>query len=126
MMGQRHHHGRVKARPLRWSVSVCLVLNLTVQTFMAGGENIEHGRTGVSPEISSLSDKDNGSDLGPSPGFATLRRLSLLTSVETAMTAASDSPAKGEICSGLQDIVRTWADVTMEMGNERLWPWLCL
>lgn len=83
-------------------------------------------RTGVSPEISSLSDKDNGSDLGPSSGFATLRRLSLLTSVGTAMTAASDSPAKGEICSGLQDVVRTWADVTMEMGNERLRPWLCL
>ena len=93
---------------------------------MAGGENIEHRKIGVSREMSSLSDKDNGSDLSPSPGFAALQRLSLLTSVGTAMTAASDSPAKGEICSGLQDVVRTWADVTMEMGNGRLRPRLCL
>lgn len=41
----------------------------------------EQGRTGVSPEISSLNDKDNGSDLGPSPGTATLLRLPFLTSM---------------------------------------------
>lgn len=64
--------------------------------------------------------------MGPSPGFATLLRLTLLTSVETAMTAAPESPAKDEICSALQHAVRTWADVMMEMGNGRLQPWLGL
>lgn len=104
----------------------CLSAYLTVQTFMAGGENTEQGRTGFPPEISSLNDKDNGSDLGPSPGFATLLRLTPLISVETVMTAAPESPAKDEICSALQDVVRTWADVMMEMSNGRLQPWPCL
>lgn len=46
---------------------------------MAGGEKIEQRRTDVSTEISGPNDKDNESDPGPSPGFAMLLRLTLLT-----------------------------------------------
>lgn len=62
-------------------MSVSSVLSLTVQTSTAGEKKKkEQGRTDVFPEISSVNDKDNGSDLGLSSGFATLLRLTLLTS----------------------------------------------